>query len=86
MKQMRDDLKGGMLATGIAAPVVIVCCGGGGVVFTAITGTAAGWIGSFGGLSTVLVAAAAALTWRSLRRFRGDCCTTGTAPVGERRQ
>jgi len=80
---MRDDLQGGVLATAAAAPLVIVCCGGGGVVLSAITGAVGGSTFGFGGLSVLLLAAVAALTWRSLRRFRAKCCETDAAPEGQ---
>lgn len=64
---MRDDLQGGLLATLIAAPAVMVCCGGGGILLSAMTGVLAGWFSGLGGLATVLAAAVAALTVRSMR-------------------
>lgn len=81
---MRDALQGGVLATGIAAPLMVVCCGGGGVAFTAITGAVSGWIGGFGGLGLLLAAAGAALTWRSRRRSLANCCETDAASELER--
>ena len=81
---MRDDLQGGLLATLIAAPLMIVCCGGGSVALTAITGAVGGWIGGFGGLGLLLAAAVAALTWRSRRRARANCCETDAASELER--
>ncbi|MGI3211898.1 hypothetical protein ACROSR_12370 [Roseovarius tibetensis] len=73
---MRDDLMGGMLATAVAAPVVVVCCGGGGVLLAGLTGAVGGWLSGLGGIAALIVAAGAALAWRSLRRRRGDveCC------------
>lgn len=67
---MRDDLQGGLLATLIAAPVVMVCCGGSGVVLAAITAALGSWFSGAGGFALFLVASAAALTWRSVRRAR----------------
>ena len=80
---MRDDLQGGALATGIAAPLMIICCGGGGVASTAITGAVGGWIGSFGGLGLLWATAVAALAWRS-RRSRANYCETDAASELER--
>ncbi|MEF2552274.1 hypothetical protein VQ042_13005 [Aurantimonas sp. A2-1-M11] len=73
---MRDDLMGGALATAVAAPAVIVCCGGGGVLLAGLTGAVGGWLSGLGGIAALVVAAGAALTWRSLRRRTGDdaCC------------
>jgi len=61
-----------LLATLIAAPAVIVCCGGGGVALAAITAVGSWFIGA-GGIAALLVAAVAALTWRSVRRARSTC-------------
>lgn len=69
---MRDDLKGGLLATVVAAPVVMVCCGSGGLVLAALTGALGGWLGSGGGILTVLLASIGALTVRSIRRARAS--------------
>lgn len=80
---MRDALQGGVLATGIAAPLMIVC-GGGGVAFTAITGAVGGWIGGGGGLGLLLAAAVAALTWRSRRRSLANYWETDAASQLER--
>lgn len=66
---MRDDLMGGILATAVAAPVLIVCCGGGGVLLAGLTGAVGGWLG---GIAALVVAAGAALAWRSLRRGTGE--------------
>ena len=63
---MRDDLMGGLLATVVAAPLVILCCVGGGVVPAAVVGAVGGWLSRIGGIATLLAAAIAALTWRSL--------------------
>jgi hypothetical protein len=65
---MRDDLMGGLLATVVAAPLVILCCGGGSVVLAAVVGAVGRWLSGIDGIATLLAAAIAALTWRSLRR------------------
>lgn len=74
---MRDDIQGGVLATLIAAPLMIVCCGGGGIALAAIMGAVGGWVSGAGGLAAVLVAAVAALAWRSRQRARARCCEPG---------
>ncbi|MBW6507803.1 MAG: hypothetical protein K0B00_13820 [Rhodobacteraceae bacterium] len=81
---MRDNLQGGVQAASGAAPLMVVCCGG--VALAAITGAVGGWIGGVGGVALLSVAAAAALTWRSLRRSRAVCCETRAAPDGVRVQ
>lgn len=70
---MRDDLQGGLLATVVVTPIVVICCGGGGVLLTATAAAAGGWFTGPGGLATILVAAIAALTMRSIRRARTEC-------------
>lgn len=63
-------MQGGLLATLIAAPAVIVCCGGGGVILAAITGAFGGWLSGLNGVIVLLIALAAGLTVRSIRRGR----------------
>ena len=66
---MRDNLMGGLLAFGVAAPVVIVCCGGGIALFaTALSGLAA-WMSGLGWITLALVVALALLVVRGFRRF-----------------
>ena len=76
---MRDDIQGGVLATLIAAPLVVVCCGGGGIALAAIIGAVRGWISGSGGLVAVMMAAVAALTWRSRRRAQLGSCEPGVS-------
>jgi len=76
---MRDDIQGGVLATLIAAPLVFVCCGGGGIALAAIIGAVGGWISGAGGLVAVMMAAVAALTWRSRRRAQLGSCEPGVS-------
>ncbi|MBA3446944.1 MAG: hypothetical protein H0T56_04955 [Pseudaminobacter sp.] len=75
---MRDDLKGGLLATAVAAPVLIVCGGGGGVLLAGILGAVGVWMSGLGGIAVLIAAAAAALTWLTLHRRNasGDCGVT----------
>ena len=65
---MRDNLIGGLLAVGIAAPVVIVCCGGGAAFLVAVSGGITAWLSGLAGISTALVAALAFLVVRDVRR------------------
>ena len=65
---MRDNLMGGLLAFGIAAPVVVVCCGGGLALLAAVFGGIGAWLSGFGGISIALVAALAFLVVREVRR------------------
>lgn len=81
---MRDDLMGGLLATEVAAPFFILCCGGGGVVLTVIVGAVGGWLSGIGGIATLLAAAIAALTWRSLRRRSPARCALPRQRQGSR--
>ncbi len=81
---MRDDIQGGMLATLIAAPLMIVCCGGGGIALAGIIGAVGGWIIGAEGLVAVMVAAVAALAWRSRRRAQAGCCETGVPSERQR--
>ena len=75
---MRDDLQGGLLATLIATPIVVICCGGGGVLLAATAAAVGGWFTGLGSLATILVAAVAALTMRSIRRARTECALPDT--------
>ena len=65
---MRDNLMGGLLAFGVAAPVMIVCCGGGTAVLAATFGGIGAWPSGLGGISIALVAALAFLVVREVRR------------------
>ena len=65
---MRDNLMGGLLAFGIATPVVIVCCGGGAALIAAAFGGIGAWLSGLGGLSIALVAALAFLIFSEVRR------------------
>ncbi|GAW37196.1 hypothetical protein RA2_04272 [Roseovarius sp. A-2] len=65
---MRDDWMGGLLAVGIAAPVMIVCCGGGVALLAATFGGIGAWLTGFGGISIALVAAVVFLVVREFRR------------------
>ncbi len=65
---MRDNLMGGLLAFGIATPVVIVCCGGGTALLAATVGGIGTWLSGFGGISIALLAALAFLVVREYRR------------------
>lgn len=81
---MRDDIQGGMLATLIAALLMIVCCGGGGIALAGIIGAVGGWMSGAGDVVAVLVAAVAALAWRSRRRARAGYCELGVLPERQR--
>ena len=70
---MRDDLQGGLLATVVATPIVVICCGGGGVLLAATAAAVGGRFTGPGGMATILAAAIAALTMRSIRRARTGC-------------
>lgn len=65
---MRDNLMGGLLAFGIATPVLIVCCGGGAALLAAMFGGIGAWLSRLGGLSIALVAALAFLIVCEVRR------------------
>jgi hypothetical protein len=69
---MRDNLMGGLLAFGVAAPVVIVCYGGGTALLAAAFGGLAAWMSGLGWIAVTLVVALAFLVvrefWRSARR------------------
>ena len=64
---MRDNLMGGLLAFGVAAPDVIVCCGGGTTLLAAAFGGLAAWMSGLGWIAVALVAA---LTFLVVREFR----------------
>lgn len=81
---MSDSWMGGVLATVVAAPAVIICCGGGGVLLAGLTGAVGGWLSGLGGIVALVVAAGAALAWRSLRRRTGnDACCIDAADAKE---
>ena len=65
---MRDNLMDGLLAFGVAAPVMIVCCGGGTAVLAATFGGIGAWLSGLGSISIALVAAVAFLVVREVRR------------------
>ena len=65
---MRDNLMGGLLAFGVATPVVIVCCGGGTALLAAAFGGLGAWMSGLGWISVALVAALAFLVVREFRR------------------
>ena len=67
---MRDDWMGGLLAFGVAAPVMVVCCGGGGVILAATLGGIGGWLTGLGGIAAVTAALGGLLFWREIRRVR----------------
>ena len=58
---MRDNLMGGLLAFGVAAPVVIVCYGGGTALLAAAFGGLAAWMSGLGWIAVTLVVALAFL-------------------------
>ena len=66
---MRDNLMGGLLAYGVAAPIVIVCCGGGTALFAAAFSGLAARMSALGWITVALVAALAFLVVREFRRF-----------------
>ena len=61
---MRDNLMGGLLALGVATPVVIVCCGGGTALLAAAFGGLAAWMSGLGWIAVAL----AVLVVRELRQ------------------
>ncbi|MBE1295427.1 hypothetical protein I3V23_06570 [Rhodobacterales bacterium HKCCA1288] len=65
---MRDNLMGGLLAFGVAAPVVIVCYGGGTALLAAAFGGLAAWMSGLGWIAVTLVVALAFLVVREFRR------------------
>lgn len=69
---MRDNLMGGLLAFGVAAPIMIVCCGGGTALLAAVFGGVGVWLSDLGGIAIALVAALAFLVVREVRRARND--------------
>ena len=65
---MRDNLMGGLLAFGIAAPVVVVCCGGGTAVLAALFGGVGAWLSGMSGIAVLVLAGLTYLIARALRR------------------
>ena len=65
---MRDNLMGGLLAFGVATPVVIVCCGGGTALLAAAFGGLGAWMLGLGGIAVVLVVVLAFIVVREFRR------------------
>ena len=65
---MRDNLMGGLLAFGVATPVVIVCCGGGTALIAAVFGGLGAWLSGLGWIVVALVVALAFLVVRELRQ------------------
>lgn len=69
---MRDNLMGGLLAFGVAAPVMVVCCGGGTALLIAVFGGLGAWLSGLGWIAVLLVVAFALLVvrefWRSAKR------------------
>lgn len=65
---MRDNLMGGLLAFGIAAPVVVVCCGGGTVVLAALFGGIGAWLSGMSGIAVLVLAGLTYLIVGALRR------------------
>jgi len=65
---MRDNLMGGLLAFGIAAPVVVVCCGGGTAVLAALFSGVRAWLSGMSGLAMLVLAGLTYLILRALRR------------------
>ena len=64
---MRDNLMGGLLAFGIAAPVVVVCCGGGTAVLAALFGGVGAWLSGMSGIAMLVLAGLTYLILRALR-------------------
>ncbi|WP_299784371.1 hypothetical protein [uncultured Roseobacter sp.] len=77
---MRDNLMGGLLAIGVAAPVMIVCCGGGAALIAALFGGIGAWLSGLGGLSIALVVALAFLIVREVRRASKRPAETNRSP------
>ena len=67
---MRDNLMGGLLAFGIAAPVVVVCCGGGTAVFAALFGGIGAWLSGMSGIAVLVLAGLTYLIVRALRHLQ----------------
>ncbi len=65
---MRDNLMGGLLAFGVAAPILIVCCGGGTALLAAVFGGVGACLSGLGGVAIALVVALAFLVVREVRR------------------
>ena len=61
-------MMGGLLAFGVAAPVVIVCYGGGTALLAAAFGGLAAWMSGLGWIAVTLVVALAFLVVREFRR------------------
>jgi len=74
---MRDNLMGGLLAFGVAAPVMIVCCGGGTALLAAVFGGVVAWLSGLGGIAIAMVAALAFLVVREVRRASKPPAETG---------
>jgi membrane protein implicated in regulation of membrane protease activity len=74
---MRDNLMGGLLAFGVAAPIMIVCCGGGTALLAAVFGGFGAWLSGWGGLAIAFVAALAFLVVREFRRASERAAETG---------
>ncbi len=77
---MRDKLMGGLLAFGVATPVMIVCCGGGTALLAAAVGGLGAWLSGLGGLSVALLAALAFLVAREFRRSGAKRSSANTPP------
>lgn len=65
---MRDNLMGGLLAFGVAAPVLVVCCGGGAAVLAALFGGIGAWLSGMNGIAVLVLAGLSYLIVRALRR------------------
>ncbi|WP_386630456.1 hypothetical protein [Sulfitobacter geojensis] len=65
---MRDNLMGGLLAFGVAAPVMVMCCGGGTALLAAVFGGLGAWLSGLGWIVVALVAALAFLVVCEFRR------------------
>jgi len=59
---------GGLLAFGIAAPVLVVCCGGGAAVLAALFGGIGAWLSGLSGFAVLILAGLTYLIVRALRR------------------
>jgi len=65
---MRDNLMGGLLAFGIAGPVVVVCGGGGTAELAALFGGIGAWLSGVYGIAVLVLAGLTYLIVRALRR------------------
>ena len=65
---MRDNLMGGLLAFGVAAPVLVVCCGGGAAVLAALFGGIGAWLSGMNGIAVLVLAGLSYLIVRAIRR------------------